>query len=266
MDWRATLAGGLARARILGSALDRDGALARALVLARDRDLNLDLDSALQVARALANALDLDRARALDYPRTLARDLVADLTTARGSDYALHRAHAVNRAAVRARDIARALDTALRGVLDGDDVPDRAAATDLDLSRDLASALASYHALLCALASYPRLDRDRDLAADFARYRDLAQDLAECLEGHSAGPLVAGARGSPSMPGLARVAVWLLPRPWQERYCEEFCAGLAALSPGERYGYAWRLLKSAWTLRRALAGTPCPPDRARVQG
>jgi hypothetical protein len=40
----------------------------------------------------------------------------------------------VNRAAVTARDLARALDLALGAVLDRDDVPDRPAGGDLDLT------------------------------------------------------------------------------------------------------------------------------------
>ncbi|HEY6425141.1 MAG TPA: hypothetical protein VIY28_18250 [Pseudonocardiaceae bacterium] len=157
----------LDRVRALFGVLDREGAIARALVLAHDRDLNLDLASALQVARTLASALDLDRARVLDQARARAGGLVRDLACALDTDYPLHRHHALTRAAVTARDLAQALDRALGSVLEGDYAPDRAAAPDLDLSRDLASALASYHALLCALASYPVLDRDRDLAIDF---------------------------------------------------------------------------------------------------
>lgn len=49
-------------------------------------------------------------------------------------------------------------------------------------------ALASYHDLLRALTNYPALDRDSDLASDFARYRDVTQDLARYLDGHSATP------------------------------------------------------------------------------
>ncbi|MGB7799137.1 MAG: hypothetical protein WBL53_23200 [Pseudonocardiaceae bacterium] len=263
MTWRATLA----RIRVLASALDRDGAIARALVLASDRDLNLDLTSALQVASTLASALDLDRAVVLDHARALAGDLVRDLASALDSDYTLHRNLALNRAAVTARDLARALDLALGGVLDRNYVvPDRATAGDLDLTRDLTSALASYHALLCALASYPTLDRDRDLAADFTRYRDLAQDLAHCLDRHSAGSVAADAAGGRSMPRMVRMAVRLLPRSWQPRYREEYRAELARLCPSERYDYARRVLADAWRLRRALAGTECPPDRARVEG
>jgi hypothetical protein len=184
MTCRATLA----RIRVLASALDRDRAIARALVLASERDLNLDLTSALQVARTLTSTLDLDRARVLDQARTLAGDLVHDLARALNSDYALHRDLALNRAAVTARDLARALDLALGGVLDSDYVvPDHATAGDLDPTCDLTG----------ALASYPTLDRGRDLAADFARYRDLAQDLAHCLDRHSAGSSGSGCRGRP---------------------------------------------------------------------
>ncbi|MBV9143066.1 MAG: hypothetical protein JO115_19495 [Pseudonocardiales bacterium] len=261
MTWHATWA----RIRILASALDRDGAIARAVVLASDRDLNLDLTSAVQVAGTLASALDLDRAHVLDQARALAGDLVRDLTSALDSDHHRHRDRAVNRAAVTARDLARALDLALGGVLDRHDVPDRAAGGDLDLTRDLASALASYHALLCALANYPTLDRDRNLAADFTQYRNLAHGLACCLDRHSAGSVTADAKGGRSMPRMVRVAVRLLPRSWQTRYREEYRAELAQLCPSERYEYARRVLAGAWQLRRALAGTECPPDRVRVE-
>lgn len=262
MTWRAALA----RIRVLASAMDRDAAIARALVLASDRDLNLDLTSALQVASTLASALDLDRAQVLDQARALAGDLVRDLASTLNSDYRLHREQALNRAAVAARDLARALDVALSGVLDHNYVPAPAAGGDLDLTRDLTSALASYHALLCALANYPVLDRDRDLVADFARYRDLAQDLAHCLNRHSAGLLTADTGDRQSMPRMVRLAVRLLPGPWQARYREEFRAELAQLCPSERSAYARQVLADAWQLRRALAGTECPPDRARVEG
>jgi hypothetical protein len=63
VNWRAILA----RIRTFASALDRDGAIGRALVLASDRDLNVDLASALEIARTLASLLDLDRARALSH-------------------------------------------------------------------------------------------------------------------------------------------------------------------------------------------------------
>jgi hypothetical protein len=130
----------------------------------------------------------------------------------------------VNRAAVTARDLARALDLALGGVLDR-----------------------------------------RDLAADFTRYRDLAQDLARCLDRHSAGCVAADAEGGRSMPRMVRVAVRLLPRSWQARYREEYRAELARLCPSERYEYARRVLAGAWRLRRALAHTECPPDHARAE-
>jgi hypothetical protein len=128
---------------------------------------------------------------------------------------------------VSARDLAQTLDLALNSVIDGDYVPDRAADPDLDLSRDLASALSSYHALLRALANYPALDRDCDLVSDFARYRDLAQDLARYLDSHSATSVELDAEGARSLPRKVRVAVWLLPRSWQLRYSEEFRAELA---------------------------------------
>lgn len=254
----------LDRMRTLFGALDRDAAMARALVLAHDRDLTVDLTSAVLVASTLASALDLDRAGVLDQARALAGDLVRDLGGALDSDYPLHRDRALNRAGVTAHDLARALDRALDGVLDGDDVPDRAAAGDPDLTRDLTSALASYHALLCTLARYPTLDRDRDLATDFIRYRDLAHDLAHCLDRHSAGSL-ADAEGGRSMPRMVRVAVRLLPRSWQARYREEYRAELARLCPSERSAYARRVLVDAWQLRRELAGAECPPDRARAE-
>jgi hypothetical protein len=262
MNWRAAL--DYVRARV--GALDREGAITRALVLAHDHDLNLDLASALEVARTFTSALDLDRARVLDQARVLAGDLVRDLASVLDSDRALGRDYALNRAAVTARDLAQALDLARSGALDGDYAPDRAAAPDLDLSRDLASALASYHALLRALANYPALDRDRDLASDFARYRDLAQDLARYLDRHSATPVEVDTEGTRSLPRRVRVAVRLLPRSWRPRYNEELRAELARLSPSERSEYARQVLAEAWQLRRVLAGTQCPPDRARVEG
>lgn len=266
MKWHSALD----RVRAYAGALDRDGAIGRALVLASDRDLNLDLASALEIARTLAGALDLDLARALDQARALAGELVGNLAAAVVSDRALDRDRALSRAAMTARALASALDLALSNTLGGDHAPDRTAAPDLDLSRDLASALASYHDLLRALASYPALDRDRDLTGDFARYRDLAQDLARHLDRHSTTPLasVTGARSVPGRGPLALVmlAVRLLPRSWQPRYREEFRAELARLSPGERYEYARRVLAAGWKLRRTLAGTQCPPDGARAEG
>ena len=190
MNWRAALD----RVRALVGALDRDAAIAHALVLASDRDLNLDLASALD------------------------------------SDQALDRERVLVRAAMSARNLARALDLALGSALDGDYAPDRAASRDLDLSRDLASALARY------------LDR------------------------HSATPVEVNAEGARSLPRRVRVAVRLLPRSWRPRYREEFRAELARLSPGERSEYARRVLAEVWQLRRVLAGTQCPPDRARVEG
>lgn len=254
------------RGRALFGALDREGAIGRALILAHDRDLNLDLASALQVARTLASALDLDRTPVLDQARDLASSLVDDLARALDSHYPLHRHHALNRAAVTARDLAQTLDLALGSVLDGDYAPDCAATSDLDLSRDLANALGSYHALLRALANYPALDRDRDLASDFARYRDLAQDLARYLDHHSATPAAVDDEGPRSLPRRVQLAVWLLPRSWQPRYSEEFRAELARLSRGERNRYARRVLKEAWRLRQELKWTVCQPDRARDEG
>jgi hypothetical protein len=256
MAWCAALA----RIRGFASALDREGAIARALILAHDRDLNLDLASALQVARTLVSALDLDHTPVLDQARDLASSLVDDLARALDSDHPLHRHHALNCAAVTARDLAQTLDLALGKVLDGDYAPDRAAAPDPDLSRDLASSLASYHALLRALASYPALDRDRDLASDFARYRDLAQDLARYLDHHSATPSEVDDEGPRSLPRRVQLAVWLLPRSWQPRYSEEFRAELARLSRGERNKYARQVFKEAWQLRKER------PNRAADEG
>jgi hypothetical protein len=247
--------------------LDRDGAIGRALVLASDRDLNVDLASALEIARTLASLLDLDRARALDHARTLAGDLVRDLGSALESDFRVHRALALREAAETASNLAGALDLALGTVLDHDYVPDHADTPELDLSRDLINALASYHALLSVLANYPTGGHDRDLVADFARYRDLARNLVRCLDRHSAGSVETDAARARSLPRRVRVAVRLLPRSWQPRYREEFLAELAALSDaGERYEYSRQVLRDAWGLRRALVGTECPPDRARAEG
>lgn len=257
----------LDRVRDLAGALDREGAIARALNLARDHDLNADLARALQVARTLASALDLDRAAVLDQSRDLARGLVRDLTSAVDSDYPGHRHHALNRAAMTARDLAQALNLALGSVLDSDYAPDPPDGPDLDLSRDLASALANYHDLLRALASYPPVPgRDRDLAGDFARYRDLAQGLARYLDQRSARPSGVDADPSRPLPGRVQLAVWLLPSSWQPRYREEFRAELSQLSSRrERSQYAWRVLADAWSLRKVLAGTQCPPDGARAE-
>jgi hypothetical protein len=254
------------RVRGLIGALDREGAIARALVLAHDRDLNLDLASALEVASTLASALNLDRDRVLDQARDLSGGLVRELAKALNSDFPLHRQHALNRAAATARDLARALDLALGSVLEADYLPDRTAVPDLDLSRALASALASYHALLRALASYPALDRERDLASDFARYRDLAQDLSRYLDHHSATPAGLADEDFRSLPRRVEVAVWLLPKSWQPRYREEFQAELARLSRDERKNYARRVLKEAWRLRGELKWSQCPPDRVRASG
>ncbi|MGH3830156.1 MAG: hypothetical protein ACRDRS_06825 [Pseudonocardiaceae bacterium] len=261
MRWR----GALDRVRANVGALDREGSLARVLVMAHDRDLNRDLASALQVARTLASAFDLDRDRVLDQARDLVGGLVHELAGALDSDYPLHRAHARDRAAGIARDLAQALDCALHSLMDGDCAPDQAADPELDLSRDLASALASYHDLLRALANYPALDRDRDLASDFARYRDVAQDLARYLDGHFASPGEAEAGGARSLPRPVRVAVWLLPRSWQPRREEEYRAELAWLPLRERGKYAWRVLVGTPRQCWELWGTECPPDRARAE-
>lgn len=251
----------LDRVRGLAGALDREGAIARALNLTRDRDLNDDRASALQVARILASLLDLDRAPVLNEARDLAGSLVRDLTRAVDSDYPGHRQHALNRAATTARDLAQALDFALASVLDDDYAPDPAEGPELDLSRDLTRALANYHDLLRALASYPPVPgRDRDLASDFARYRDLAQDLARYLDRH------VGTECSRPLPTRVQLAVWLLPRSWQPRYQEEFRAELDRLPRAERNQYAWRVLADAWRLRKELAGRQCPPDGARAEG
>ncbi|HZD15248.1 MAG TPA: hypothetical protein VE196_09025, partial [Pseudonocardiaceae bacterium] len=172
----------LGRARDFVGSLDREGATAQAQALALARDLNVDLDRTLLVARILASALDLERAHVPDQARDLVGDLVRDLINALDSDYPLHRHHALNRAAMTARDLAQALNRALGSVLDGNYAPDPADGPELDLSRDLAS----YHDLLRAVASYPPVPgRDRDLASAFARYRDLAQALAHALDRHS---------------------------------------------------------------------------------
>jgi hypothetical protein len=248
----------LNRVRALFGALDREGATARALVLARDRDLNFDLDSALVVARTLASALDLERAHVPDQARDLVSDLVCDLANALDSDYPVHRDLALNRAAVAAHELAHALDLAL-GALDGDYAPDRAAGHELDLSQDLASALASalasYHALVRALANYPELARDRVLAV--ARYCDLARGLARYLDHLSVAPVDAE--------GVVETAVRLLPRAWQPRYREEYRAELAELSLGERDEYARRVLADVLELRKELTETEWPPDSARVK-
>ncbi|MBV9162624.1 MAG: hypothetical protein JO281_13985 [Pseudonocardiales bacterium] len=251
------------RVRDFAGALDREGAIARALNLAQSRDLNVDLLAALKIAEVLADVLGLDRAAALNEARDLAKRLVGELASALDTSYPLHRQHALNRAATTARDLAQALNRA-EGGAGGDYTPDP---TDLDLARDLASALVYYHRLLSALASYPPVPgRDRDLARDPARdpdivrCRDLAQYLAQLLDGQM------GAEGSPPLPGRVRLAVWLLPGQWQARYCEEFRAELALLPRSEWRPYGKQVLKRAWRLRKELAGRECPPDDARAEG
>lgn len=253
----------LGRVRDFAGALDREGAIARALNLAQSRDLNVDLLAALKIAQVLADVLGLDRASALNEARDFAKRLVGDLASALDTSYPLHRQHALSRAGTTARDLAQALNHA-EGGADGDYTPDPA---DLDLARDLASALVYYHRLLSDLASYPPVPgRDRGLASDPARYpdivrcRDLAQYLAHLLDGQM------GAEGSPPLPGRVRLAVWLLPGEWQTRYCEEYRAELALLPRCEWRQYGKQVLKRAWRLRTELAGRECPPDGARAEG
>ncbi len=255
---RALFGALLDRARALFGPLDREGATARALALARDGILNFDLDSALVVARTLASALDLERAHVPDQARDLVGDLVRDLDKALGTGYPVHRDHALNRAAAAARDLDHALGLAL-GALDGDYAPDRAAARDLDPSQDLASALASaltsYHALVRTMTNYPELARDRAFAV--ARYCDLARGLARYLDHLSVAPVDAES--------VVEAAVRWLPLAWQSRYREEYRAELAELPPDERDEYARQVLADVLELRKELTETEGPPDSARVK-
>jgi hypothetical protein len=133
----------------------------RALVLARDLDLNLALAHvpARALARAHAFARDLD----LDLAHTLARDLTH--TLARGFARAL--ALALDRDLDR--DLARAiaLDLALDSTLD----------LDLDLDRDFNLARDFNRDSDFDLNLARDLDLARDLNCDFARDLDLARDL-----------------------------------------------------------------------------------------
>jgi hypothetical protein len=256
MEWRAVLT----RVRECFGALDRVAAIARALDLANKLDLNFDLPGALQAAQLLAIVFSLD-ARTPSQARDLASGLVRDLARALDTDYTLHRDLAVHDAAVTARKLAQVLNRALGS----DDHSDCTAAAGLDLSRDLVSALASGAALLRALADYPDFDDGRDLTRDLTRYRDLAQSLVRYLDSQSATPGEIDAEGVRSLPRAMRVAVWLLPRPWQARYSQEYRAELAYLPPWERSAYAWQVLKEVRQLRKELVRTECPPDHARAE-
>jgi hypothetical protein len=255
MEWRAVLT----RVRDCFGALDRVAAIARALDLANKLDLNFDLLGALQAAQLLAIVFSLD-ARTPSEARDLARGLVRDLARALDTDYTLHRDLALHDAAVAARALAKALNRAL-----GNGDHSDCTTADLDLSRDLLSALASGAALLGALADYPDFDDGRVLTRDLTRYRDLAQSLVRYLDSQSATPGEIDAEGVRSLPRAMRVAVWLLPRPWQARYSQEYRAELAYLPPWERSAYAWQVLKEVPQLRKELVGTECPPDHARAE-
>jgi hypothetical protein len=257
MQWRAVLTG----VRDRFGALDRVAAIARALDLANKIDLNFDLFSAVQAAQLLAIVLNLD-ARMPSRARVLAGCLVRDLASAVDTDYTLHRQLALNRAAVTACDLAQALDL----TLGSDDGPDCPAAAELDLSRDLTSALASCAGLLRTLADYPDFSHGRDLTRDLTRYRDLAQGLARYLDSQSAMPANMNVVGAQVLPRTIKLAIWLLPRAWQARYSEEYRADLAELPPWEWSTYGWQALKEVPRLRRELVKTECPPDHARVEG
>jgi len=258
MNWRAILSW----VRDCFGALDRVAALARALELANKLNLNFNLPRALQAAQLLDIVLKLD-ARTPVRARMLAGGLVRDLASALGTDYPVHRSLALHRAAVGARDLAQALHSAPGGMLDSDDASDCSAA-ELDLSRDLSSALASGAALLRALAD-PVLDHYCDITRDLARYRDLALCLARYLDSQSVMPGAVDTEVVRSLPVSMRMAVWLLPRSWQARYSEEYRAELAELPLWERPAYARQALIEALWLRRVLAETECPPDHARVE-
>jgi hypothetical protein len=253
MEWRAVVA--WVRDRFGG--LDHVAAIARALELADKIDLNFDRFSALQAAELLAIVVKLD-ARMPSQARVLTRGLVRELASAVDTDYPVHRNLALNRAAVVARDLAQALILAV-GSDDGSGCP---AAANLDLSRDLTSALAGCAALLRALADYPDFDHEHDLTRDLA---DLAQGLARYLDSQSVMPGGMDVEGVRSLPRAMRVAIWLLPPPWQARYSEEYRADLAELPRWERSAYAWQVLKETWHLRQELAETECPPDHARAE-
>jgi hypothetical protein len=257
MKWRTVLTW----ARDSFGALDRVAAIARAQDLANKFDLKFDLPRALQAAQLLAIVFNLD-ARTPSQARMLACCLVRDLARALHTDYTGHRQRALKDAAETARDLAHALNLALGS----DDHSDCTAADDLDLSRDLNRALASGAALLRALTGYPGFDHYPDITHDLTRYRDLTQSLVRYLDSQSAMPGEINAEGVRSLPRAMRVAVWLLPRPWQARYSEEYRADLAELHDWERSTYAWQALKEVRQLRKELVRTECPPEHARAEG
>ncbi len=264
-----------AHASKLVSALDRAQTSTRDLATARQltrtglRNLARDLARALKRARALNRNLDRsdDLARALDLVNSLysARAFARAFLRSRSTDLAdsdLGIVRFINLVSVRVsaladfdpdrgRDLAAAINNLRRG-----SCRDSYGHSDLvnTLDRACVSALAD-------------LDRARDLATeisgDLYRDGDLVNALALALEGSrgrgstasGAGAVVAG--GARSMPGraasgLVALAVRLLPVAQRPRYREEFGVELVELPRRQRWGYALRVLASAWKLRKAL--------------
>lgn len=147
----------------------------------------------------------------------------------------------MTRRAAGANELDRALTLAL----------DRALALDLDRisARDLALARTLARDLACTL------DLDRVRALDRARALVSALDSAQQCAPSRVDAVVA--RGAGSTPGwvswrLIALAVRLLPVAQRPRYRGEFGVELVELPRQKRWGYALRVLASAWELRKAL--------------
>jgi hypothetical protein len=150
-------------------------------------------------------------------------------------------------------------------------VGDRAHARDLvcDLERYLVSA----PTLVC--------DLDRHVVSDRARAHDLVRDLVSARDrarrcaAFRASAVVAGAMPGRAARGLVVLAVRLLPVAQRPRYREEFDVELVELPQWSRWGYALRVVASAWELAAASAATSlfgkgviwtvpvCPGQRVR---
>ncbi len=135
-------------------------------------------------------------------------------------------------------------------------------------ARDLACALDLARNLDRALDLARDLDRDRAhaLADTLVRARDIARVLVD-LDSASPGVRAVVAGGARSMPGrvsrgLVALAVRMLPAAQRPRYRAEFRVELVELPRRERWGYALRVLTSAWELRWALAEVMCTPNGA----
>jgi hypothetical protein len=98
---------------------------------------------------------------------------------------------------------------------------------------------------------------DPALARGLALARVLARDLVSALDrarrcaAFGASAVVAGATPGRAARGLVVLAVRLLPVAQRPRYREEFGVELVELPRWSRWGYALRVVASAWELRRA---------------